>query len=117
VQADQAVLKATRSVLSGDGYTVHELRTPAGVVVSEYVAPAGTVFAVTWRGPFLPDMRQILGTYFERYAQKERTGHHKRLSIDEPDFVVHAGGHMRSFAGAAYLPQLVPSGLDPEELR
>jgi hypothetical protein len=117
IQADQAQLKATRTVAMDDGYAVHELLTPAGVVVREYLSPAGIVFAVAWHGPFLPDMRQIFGTYFERYARKERGGHHRHLAIDEPDFVVYAGGHMRAFWGSAYLPLLVPPGIDPEGLR
>jgi hypothetical protein len=31
--------------------------------------------------------------------------------------VVQSGGHMRAFAGRAYLPQAIPSGVDIGDLR
>ena len=40
-----------------------------------------------------------------------------RLLIDQPDLVVHAGGHIRSYAGLAYLPRLLPAGVSEEQLQ
>jgi Protein of unknown function (DUF3443)/Protein of unknown function (DUF2844) len=43
---------------------VEVISTPAGVVVNEYVSSAGTVLAVSWRGPRHPDLALLLGPYF-----------------------------------------------------
>jgi len=104
------------------GYAVHEIQAPTGTVVREYVSPAGKVFGVAWQGPWPPDMRQILGSNFEQYqqaAQAQANQHVGRrpLMVDQPGLVVHAGGHMRSFAGHAYIPDLLPQGVSAEAIR
>ena len=40
-----------------------------------------------------------------------------RLVIEQPRLVVHAGGHMRSFAGIAYVPQLLPANVAETDLQ
>ena len=72
VQADRQQMKATRStaVQAVDSkYTVHEITTPYGTMVREYVSPDGKVFGVAWRGPFLPNFQQLLG---DSYASLSR---------------------------------------------
>jgi hypothetical protein len=99
-------------------YTVYEIRTRSGTLIREYVAPAGKVFAVTWRGPGMPDLRPLLGKYFDVFRCAQR-GHHARrrpFVIDEPDFVLHSSGRMRSFFGDAHVPSLVPDGVRVEAL-
>jgi hypothetical protein len=100
-------------------HTVHEIQTPSGTIVREYVSSAGTVFAVAWQGPVMPDLRQALGIYFDRYIKAVSGEHagHRRRAIREPDLVVQSNGHMRSFSGRAYLPQLLPQGVSVEEIR
>jgi hypothetical protein len=67
-------------------------------------------------------MRQILGSYFEQYQQAvqaettSRAGR-KPLRIEQPGFVVHTGGHLRSYAGHAYIPDMLPQGVNAEEIR
>ena len=68
IQADQVKLQGPRQTTTLASYTVHEIQAASGTVVREYVAADGKVFAVTFHGPFLPDMRQILGNYFEQYS-------------------------------------------------
>ena len=100
-------------------YRVHEIQLPSGTVLREFAAIGGNVFAVTWSGPAIPNLRQALGRYFDVYvaaAKANRTGHH-HLQIQQGDFVMQAGGHMRAFTGRAYLPQALPSGTSVEELR
>jgi hypothetical protein len=119
VQADQAHMKGTLRVANTAAYTVHEIQTPSGTLVREYVSPAGKVFGVAWQGPWLPDLRQLLGPYFEPYtqaAQARRTGHGP-LRVELPGAVVHSAGHMRSFVGNAYIPDLLPSGVHAEDIR
>ena len=63
VRADQQQMKAKCIVQANERYSVYEITTPYGTVVREYISPDGKVFGVAWRGPFLPDFQQILGTY------------------------------------------------------
>src|SRR5260221_632789 len=45
VEMDRAEMHGTGSVVSTEGYTVHELAAPTGTLVREYVSSEGTVFA------------------------------------------------------------------------
>jgi hypothetical protein len=122
VQADQAHFQANIRITEGGVYKVHELITPTHIVVREYVSLGGRVFGVTWRGPFIPDMQQLLGGYFPRYvlaAKAERERHVGRapLNIQLPGLVVQTGGHMRAYFGRAYDPQLLPAGASPDDIR
>jgi len=121
VEADQAHMKASLDVKQAEGYEVHALRVPGGTVVSEYVSPAGRVFAVAWHGPFFPEMQQILGSYFQQYsaalqARKKVYGHHP-LNLEQSGLVVQSAGHMRAYMGRAYLPEMLPAGLKAEEIK
>jgi hypothetical protein len=92
----------------------HELQLPSGIVVHEYVAPGGAVYAITWRGPRMPDLRELLGPYFAQLARRDarqRSGHH-RLTVTGSDLEIRASGHRRTFAGRAWVPSLVPAGVD-----
>ncbi len=125
VEADQKQMKAQRSVQASGKYTVHEITTPYGTVVREYVSPSGTVFGVSWRGPFLPNFQQLLGTYygnFAKAAQESRQAqpgrsHNAPLTVDQPDLVMHSTGHTRAYAGQAYVPGLLPQGVEAQEIR
>jgi Protein of unknown function (DUF2844) len=119
IAADRDRFEGTLTVTATERYVVHEITLPTATVVREYVSPAGTVFAVAWRGPWLPDMRVLLGTYFERYrrAGRARRSHRGPFAINEPDLVVRSAGHMRAFLGQAYLPALLPEGVRVEDLR
>jgi hypothetical protein len=122
VQADQVHMRGTATRRRAQNYTVHEIRAATSTVVREYVSPSGTVFAVAWEGPWLPDMRQLLGSYYEQYAQavqaqsNVRTGR-RPLHVELPGLVVQLSGHPRSFAGIAYLSDSLPQGVHAEELQ
>ncbi len=125
VQADQKAMKAKRVVQASGKYSVHEITTPYGTVVREYVSPDGTVFGVAWRGPFLPNLQQLLGNYYGKFAQaaqqarqaQPRRSHNAPLTVDQPDLIVHSAGHTRAYAGNAYLPGMIPQGVDAQEIR
>jgi hypothetical protein len=119
IQADQEHMKGTRRVTANAAYSVHEIAAPTGTTVREFVSPAGTVFAVAWQGPFTPDLHQLLGTYFDQYAQAAQSKRVKRapVLIQQNGLVVQAGGHMRAFSGKAYLPQVMPQGVTAEMLQ
>jgi hypothetical protein len=119
VSSDTVRLKASLRVISGASYSVHELTTAEGTAIREYVTPAGTVFAVAWRGPFKPDLHVLLGAYFNLFVSAPRSTGSTRtqLAIDQPALVMRAGGHMRAFSGVAWVPGLVPAGVSPGELQ
>jgi len=111
-------MKATLRRAQAGSYEIHEMVTPQGTTVREFASRSGKVFAVAWKGPFKPDLRQTLGSYFETYRAAPRAAGSTRshASVVERDLVVHALGHMRSFSGLAYVPSLVPPGVSPNEL-
>ena len=50
VQTDQTHMRAALVRVTGSGtYSVHEIQTPYGTFVREYVSSTGTVFAVAWQ--------------------------------------------------------------------
>jgi hypothetical protein len=100
-------------------YRVHEMQLPSGTVLREYAGLDGKVFAVTWSGPFMPNLKQALGTYFDEFSAQIGTAHatRKHLVIRQPDLVVESGGHMRAHHGRAYLPQAIPSGVSIGDLK
>jgi hypothetical protein len=125
IQADGAHMNANVTRTAGDTYETHQLQSPTGTVVTEYLSSSGTVFAVTWHGPFMPDMQQILGSYFQQYSaalssqassQPRQYGRHP-LDIRQPGMVVQTGGHMRAHWGRVYIPALTPAGVSPEQLQ
>jgi hypothetical protein len=118
-QADQRKMQATLRVSPGPRYAVHELTLATGTVVREYVSPQGQVFAVAWKGPFKPDLRQLMGDYFDRYVQATPVfrGGHSAARVALPGLVVHSTGRTRAFSGHAFVPQLLPAGVAESELR
>jgi len=119
VDTDIAKMKGQARARAVTGYTVTEITLPSGTVVREYISAGGKVFAVTWSGMTQPDLKQTLGTYFEEYniaAADEHNDHHN-LDIDEDDFVLIVGGHMRAWSGRAYVPTLLPPNFPLAELQ
>lgn len=122
VHADQMRFQSALRSTAASAYTVQELKAPTGVVVREYVSPAGKVFAVSWQGAVHPDLKQLLGPYFQTFMQavhSQKSSRMRRapLMINEPGFVFAMGGHMRWIVGRAYDPTLVPANVRMEDIR
>jgi len=119
VQSDQQVMKGSRRITNAGNYSVHEIQAESGTKVREFVSPSGTVFGVAWSGPFKPDMRQVLGPYFDQYVQAIQSKRPRggAVVIQQPGLVVESGGHVRAFSGRAYLPQMTPSNVDPSGIK
>lgn len=125
VEADQQQMKAKRAVQTNAKYSVHEITTPYGTIVREYVSANGTVFGVAWRGPFLPNFPQLLGNHYAEFAQaaqdamaaRPRRSRNASLSVAKPDLVMHSAGHTRAYAGHAYVPGMIPQGVEAQEIR
>ena len=113
VQEDRMQMKAAVPAASAKlNYTVHEMTLPSGTEVREYIA-GDKVFAIAWRGPVIPDLKQLMGPYFDTYISEARSNHnsHTHLAIRHPELVMHAAGHMRAYAGSAYIPSMLPEGV------
>jgi hypothetical protein len=111
--------KATRMLSSGSvAYTQVERKLDSGIVVREFLDEAGTVFAVAWAGPFLPDLKEILGTHFDAFVQDagKARGRTSRIVVKRNDVVIVSGGHMGSFTGKAWIPAQLPAGFDPASI-
>ena len=119
VETDRASLKGALVHFSTvRGYDVHEITTPAGVHVREYLAN-GRVFAVSWQGPVIPDLRQLLGAYYASYAQGASAPHpggHRHLRVEQPGLVVESNGRMRAFYGRAWDPALLPPNFSAADI-
>jgi len=119
IPGDVQHLKGSIKSTVRTNYRVHEIQLPSGTVLREFAAVGGVVFAITWNGPAIPDLRQALGRYFDVYvtAAQAKHGGHRHLQIEQSEFVMQSSGHMRAFSGRAYLPQALPPGTSAEELR
>src|SRR5208337_5162706 len=116
---DQARMKGTLRSVDAKTYVMHEIAGSSGTTVREYVSPAGAVFGVAWEGQFPPDLQQLLGPYYEqaRQAVQSQQRHGRApIAIETPGLVVYQTGHMRSFHGQAYIPQLIPPGVSASDI-
>jgi Protein of unknown function (DUF2844) len=119
VEADRASMKGTTRITSGVDYSVHEIQAPTGMVINEYVSAHGKVFAVSWRGPGLPDLPQLLGGYSTELAQAATLPHynHHHLNIEAQNVVMQSGGHLRTRYGRAWVPALLPENFSLKDIR
>jgi Protein of unknown function (DUF2844) len=115
VAVDSAHMKGSVHVVPAPGYSIHEIQTPGGQTVREFVSPAGQVFALAWEGPGLFDLRQLLGEYFDQYKQamaEARPRGNTPVWLQMPGFVFQLAGTMGSLHGQAYIPQMMPAHFD-----
>ncbi len=113
-------LAERRTVSASGSYTVSASTLPSGTEIRQYLSSSGVVFAVAWSGPFIPDLRQLLGTYFDTMVTRQAglgNAGHRHFSMHEPGLVIESGGHQRSFAGRAYLPAELPAGVNVQDIR
>jgi hypothetical protein len=92
-----------------------------GIVVHQYVDSGGTVYAVTWRGPAMPDVQSLLGTYFQRFkdgasASAGTAGLHASRVADG-DLVVESQMRLREFSGRAWLVSALPAGVSTADIQ
>jgi hypothetical protein len=119
IASDGLKMKGMVRVSAARAYSVHEIQTPSGTLVREYVSPAGKVFAVAWRGPKMPDLRQTLGVYFKQYSEAPRTSlsDHKHFAIALPGLVMQSSGRMHAYFGRAYVPELLPQNVPVTDIQ
>jgi hypothetical protein len=119
VSLDQQVLRGDLREEVHTGYKLHQIVTPQGALIREYVSPEGKVFAISWHAHFIPSMQQLLGSYFPRVQQaaQARVQRGGPLVIQTGDFVFFSSGRMMDFYGVAYVPGLLPKNLTAEVVR
>ena len=118
VLSDQAQMKAQRRVTQMSAYSVHEMQSQTGMTVREFVSPEGKVFGVAWQGQTLPNFQQVLGTYYDQFIKNApRQRAHGPVTIHTPGLVVQSGGHMRALTGRAYVPEMMPSGVNADDIK
>ena len=119
IQADREHMsgQVKRTILAN--YTLHEITAPDGRKVREFVTPSGTVFGVAWEGPTMPDLSQLLGSYFSLFLQAAAspTRRHGPLVVEAGSLVVVSGGHQRAFRGHAYIKDLIPAGVSKDVIQ
>jgi hypothetical protein len=115
VRLDAQNLKGTQTTTEMSGYSIEEINRNDGVVLREFVSPEGKVFGITWKGPTLPNLSNLLGPYFPAYQQANQSTHRRGpRSIHSGALVVETGGHMRAFHVRAYLSDHLPSGVSQD---
>ncbi|MBW8837248.1 MAG: DUF2844 domain-containing protein, partial [Burkholderia sp.] len=127
LQPSSAVIRsasgAASSASATASYTVRETTLGNGTVVREYLTTDGTVFAITWRGPQMPDLNELLGSYFPQYVagvkavRAARGGARGPVAVDQSSLVVQSGGHMGAFSGRAWLPPALPAGVSGSDIQ
>lgn len=120
VQRDHAALRAaTAKVTAAAHCDVHEITTAQGATVRQYVSADGTVFATTWSGPAMPDLKVLLASRHADYmaAAQARRGSHHVLAFDSERLVLRVTKLPRGIAGSAHVPALVPAGMDIQDIR
>jgi len=129
VLTDQARMKGTLNSVDKQTYVLHEITLTSGGKIREYVSPSGAVFAVAWDGQ-APNLQLLLGPYYAqakqaRQAQADQPAQDATAApirrgpaaIETPGLVMYQSGRMRSFHGLAYIPQLIPQGVQPSDIR
>ncbi len=119
VATDQAKFQAKRAITRMNQYNIHLITSDDGTVIKEYVTADGKVFGVSWTGPTIPDLTQLLGTYNTEFQTTLRAqpGRRKSGMVHNTDLMVESTGHMRAFYGRAYLNSMLPSGVTAEAVK
>lgn len=120
VSAARKAAVSQESTATHSGYTMQVIKTGA-TNVREYITPSGIVFAVTWKGVSHPDLTPILGSYTSGYrqalGQAKRQRGQRRSMVSSDKVVVEKWGHMRNLQGKAYVPALIPNGVNIDEIK
>jgi hypothetical protein len=119
VHQARALAAASGTTAGSTSYSVSTTTLTGGTTVREYVGADGVVFAVTWNGPFLPDLRELLGQHFttltNESARQPKAGR-GQVRVARPDVTIESGGHMRAYAGRAWINSRLPAGFDTDTL-
>lgn len=119
VSLDQQVLRGEIREEVHTAFKLHQIITSDGAVIREYVSPEGRVFAISWHARFIPNLPQLLGSYFPRVqrAAQAKVQHSGPLVINATDFVYFSSGRVMDYHGSACVPGLLPKNVTVEVVR
>lgn len=121
--ASSTSASASSTSSASSSYTVRETTFGNGTVVREYLATDGTVFGIAWHGRQMPDLSDLLGSYFSQYVDGVKAVRAARgnargpVAVEQSGLVVHSGGHMGAFSGQAWLPSALPAGVSGSDIQ
>ncbi len=117
----EAVLVQTLSpVVSVEQHlNVYQISMPSGTQIREYTNANNVVVAVSWQGPTLPNLKQLMGSSFDTFVTRpnKANGDRHNAEFTSDDLIVQSHGRMRNFAGRAYLPKLLPPGYNLDQIK
>lgn len=121
VESDRKAFSAVSgAAYEKNGYTVREIDYD-GNAVREYISSSGVVFAVAWNGLRHPDLAPLLGSYAGQYnaalQNTVRQPGSRHLAVKAAGVVVEKWGHVRNLQGRAYVPDLIPPGVNIDEIK
>ncbi len=122
VETDRRMLLAAPGpVIDRGAYTIKTLHSESATV-REYISKSGVVFGLAWTGIRHPPRLFVLfGSHagdFRRAVGNEPRGRgprHHRVNGDR--ITVEMWGHQRRLEGRAYVTDLIPAGVNPNEIR
>ncbi|HXN07091.1 MAG TPA: DUF2844 domain-containing protein [Nitrospiria bacterium] len=121
VELDHQTLHGDRMSIPRAGYSIETIQS-AGLTIKEYLAPNGTIFAVTWEGNRFPDLVTLFGAYYNEYQQasdiyrKQTKILHGAFHLTSSRLVVQTAGRSPHLRGRAYLPSYLPPGLPLKDI-
>lgn len=121
--ASSSAASSSSSSSSSSSYTVRATTLSNNTVVREYLATDGTVFGIAWYGPQMPNLSDLLGSYFSQYVDGVKAVRAARshargpVAVEQSGLVVHSGGHMGGFGGQAWLPAALPAGVSGSDIQ
>lgn len=120
IETDRVAVRGiTHTVTQMQSYDRHDISTADGLQLHEYADRSGRVFAVTWQGRAVPDLRTLLGQHYAEYASAARAprpGGHHVFAARSGHLLIQIMRLQRGFIGDARVPELVPPGVSSEGL-
>ncbi len=122
IQVDQVRLRGVTHQRTDWQMTTHEISLSDGSSIKEYVNASGLVFAVSWHTRLKPQLQALLGSPYvpvlpSLVAASGVSSMKRTQSMRQPHLVLRQGGRMNAFVGLAYIPTLVPNGVNADALR
>ncbi len=89
------------------------------ITIRQYINNNNVVFGIAWDGPIMPDLSQLLGSYFPNFqtALSNQSNLRNTRQISTGNLVIHQNGHMRHYMGNAWDPSLLPAGVTGREIQ
>lgn len=115
ILSEQKTFNSQLSNTQQGGITIYTQTLPSDVVVQEYLSSNGSIFAITWSGPSLPNLQSLLGVYFKDYLAAIKEAR-RSVYLANENVIIQSSGMMGAFQGFAFLPKLAPAGFSSSTL-